>query len=47
MRAFSRLRCPGTGHLVWQLSVLAGVSLLFYVKKPKGFLGKTARKLPH
>lgn len=36
---------PGSGALIWQALVAAGVGLIFYVKKSREFLVRTLSRL--
>jgi hypothetical protein len=36
---------PGSGQLIWQAVMAAGVGLLFYVKKTREFLVRTVSRL--
>ena len=36
---------PGSGQLLWQVLIAAGVGLLFYIKKSRDFLAGLARRL--
>jgi hypothetical protein len=36
---------PGSGQLVWQILIAAGVGLLFYLKKSRDFLASLAKRV--
>jgi hypothetical protein len=36
---------PGSGLLVWQMVVAAGVGCVFYLKKSRDFVGRVARRI--
>jgi hypothetical protein len=36
---------PGSGQLLWQVLIAAGVGVLFYLKKSRDFLSGLAKRL--